>query len=113
MKRILFWVGVLISVALLVVALRGLKLDEFVRDLGEANLLWLVPGIALYFVSVWFRSWRWSLLLRPLGVSVPARRLFPVVVIKISASLTTVSRRTTLKPSIAACKAQMGSTSVT
>lgn len=81
MKRILFWVGVLISVALLVVALRGLKLDEFVRDLGEANLLWLVPGIALYFVSVWFRSWRWSLLLRPLGVSVPARRLFPVVVI--------------------------------
>jgi uncharacterized protein (TIRG00374 family) len=80
-KRILFWVGVLISIAMLVLALRGLHLDEFVRDLRDAQLIWLVPGIVLYFVSVWFRSWRWSLLLRPLGAEVPARRLFPVVVI--------------------------------
>ncbi|MCX6016966.1 MAG: lysylphosphatidylglycerol synthase transmembrane domain-containing protein [Chloroflexi bacterium] len=81
MKKLLFWAGVLISVALLALALRGLRLDEFAHDLQNANLIWLLPGIALYFVSVGFRSWRWSLLLRPLGVRLPTRRLFPVVVI--------------------------------
>jgi len=80
-KRLLFWAGVVISIVMLAAALRGLHLDEFVRDLRDANLIWLAPGIALYFVSVWFRAWRWSLLLRPLGAEVPARRLFSVVVI--------------------------------
>ncbi len=39
--------------------------------------------------------------------------LFPVVVIMISAFPITVSKRFTSKPSIAACKAQIGSISVT
>lgn len=81
MKRILFWVGVLVSILLLAVALSGLHLDEFWSNLQRLNLLWLIPGIALYFVSVWFRSWRWSLLLRPLGASIAPAKLFPIVVI--------------------------------
>ena len=39
--------------------------------------------------------------------------LLPVAVTKISTSLTTVSNLTTLKPSIQAYKAQIGSTSAT
>ena len=45
--------------------------------------------------------------------SIRMTSLFPVVVIKISALDTTSSRTTTSKPSIAACNAQIGSTSVT
>jgi glycosyltransferase 2 family protein len=65
MRRWLFWIGVLISVVLLYFSLRGLKLDEVWRDLQVANLWWLVPGIATYFIAVAVRTWRWSFLLRP------------------------------------------------
>ena len=36
--------------------------------------------MAVYFVVVWARTWRWHYLLRPLK-SVPLGRLFPIVVI--------------------------------
>jgi uncharacterized protein (TIRG00374 family) len=80
MRRWLFWIGIAVSVLFLFLALRGLKLDEFIRDIQQANLLWIVPGIALYFIAVLVRTWRWSYLLRPMK-QVPVKRLFPVVVI--------------------------------
>jgi len=66
MRRWLVWIGVAVSVVFLFLALRGLRLDEFWRDLSRANLFWLIPGIALYFIAVAFRAWRWSFLLAPL-----------------------------------------------
>jgi uncharacterized protein (TIRG00374 family) len=80
MRRSLFWLGIAISIAFLYFALRGLKLDEFVSDIQQANLIWLLPGIALYFIAVAVRTWRWSWLLRPMK-QVPVLRLFPLVVI--------------------------------
>jgi uncharacterized protein (TIRG00374 family) len=95
MRRWLVWIGVAVSVVFLFLALRGLKLDEFWRDLQRAYLLWLIPGIALYFIAVAFRAWRWSFLLAPLPptplgeqalvdarhTKPSARALFPIVVI--------------------------------
>jgi glycosyltransferase 2 family protein len=75
-----FWVGVLISVAFLAFALRGLKFDEFTRALRNANYWWIVPGVAVYFAGVWVRTWRWHYMLRHLR-AIPLRRLFPIVVI--------------------------------
>ncbi len=80
MRRWLFWFGIAISVVFLSLALRGLKLDEFIRDIQQANLLWILPGVALYFLAVGVRTWRWSYLLRPMK-HLPAPALFPVVVI--------------------------------
>ncbi len=80
MKRIYFWVGVAISAVFLWWALRGLELSEVWRDLQAANYWWLLPGVAVYFVAVWARTWRWDYMLRPLK-HIPLRRLFPVVVI--------------------------------
>ena len=48
--------------------------------LGEANYLFLLPAILIYFVGVYFRSLRWQYLLKPLG-SFSSFRLFPLVVI--------------------------------
>lgn len=80
LKRWQFWVGVLISAALLWWALRGLRLDDVWESLKGANYLWLLPGIAVYFLGVWARAWRWHYLLRPLK-RIPTRTMFPIVAI--------------------------------
>jgi len=72
--------GLVVSGGLLWYALRDLHLDEVEAALREANYWWLLPGVAVYFVSVWFRAWRWGFLLRG-SKRVSANRLFPVVVI--------------------------------
>lgn len=80
MKRWQFWLGVLISAGLLWWALRGLRLEEVWGSLKDANYIWLLPGIAVYFLGVWARAWRWHYLLRPLK-RIPTRTMFPIVAI--------------------------------
>ncbi|MCC7207633.1 MAG: flippase-like domain-containing protein [Anaerolineae bacterium] len=72
--------GVVISLVFLYSGLRGLSLGDVAAHIGEANLLWLIPGVAIYFLAVWGRTWRWHYLLRPLK-AVRLSALFPVVVI--------------------------------
>jgi glycosyltransferase 2 family protein len=81
MKR--YWqllIGLLISAFFLYLVLPGLHLPDVWRSLQEANYWWLLPGIAVYFVGLWARTWRWHYMLRHLK-PVPLRRLFPVVCI--------------------------------
>ncbi len=80
MRRWQFWIGVVISAGFLYLALRGLRIGEMWQVIRSANYWWLIPGIAVYFLAVWARTWRWHYLLRPLK-RVPLRRLFPMVAI--------------------------------
>ena len=80
MKRILTWVGLIISAVLLWYALSQLHLPEVWGYLRKARYWWIVPGVAVYFFGVWARTWRWHYMLRPFK-SVPLIRLFPVVCI--------------------------------
>jgi uncharacterized protein (TIRG00374 family) len=80
MKRWHFWLGMLISLAFIWLALRGLRLDEFWGAVQKANYWWLLPGIAIYFVGMWARAWRWHYLLRPIK-AVPTRKMFPITTI--------------------------------
>ncbi|MCP4415397.1 MAG: flippase-like domain-containing protein [Chloroflexi bacterium] len=80
LKRLTVLFGVVVSAVFLWLALRGLALNDVWRDLQAANYWWLLPGVAVYFVAVWARTWRWDYMLRPLK-HIPVRRLFPVVVI--------------------------------
>jgi uncharacterized protein (TIRG00374 family) len=80
LKRWHLWLGLIISAVFLWLALRGLKLEEVIADLRVANYVWLLPGIAVFFVDVGVRTWRWHYLLKPLK-EVSVRKLFPVVVI--------------------------------
>jgi uncharacterized protein (TIRG00374 family) len=80
MKRWQFWLGVLISIACLYLALRGLKLGDFWQAVKTANYLWILPGIAVYFIGVWVRAWRWHYLLGPIK-RIPTRTMFPVTCI--------------------------------
>lgn len=79
-KRWRLWFGLLISGGLLVAVLRGQRLPEVWAALREADYVWLFPGIAIYFLAVWARAWRWHYLLRPLE-PVASRQLFPIVCI--------------------------------
>lgn len=80
MKRWQFLLGLAVSAAFLWLALRGLKLDEAWKAIQSANYWWLIPSVAVYFVAVWARTWRWHYLLRPLK-RISLTSMFPVVVI--------------------------------
>jgi uncharacterized protein (TIRG00374 family) len=80
LKRWQFWLGVAISVICLAIVLPGVEFYKAWSALKTADYWWILPGVAVYFVAVWARTWRWHYLLRPLK-PVPLRALFPVVAI--------------------------------
>ncbi|HMB23426.1 MAG: lysylphosphatidylglycerol synthase transmembrane domain-containing protein [Chloroflexota bacterium] len=80
MKKWQFWLGVLISIVFIWLALRGLRLEQFWGAVKQANYIWLLPGIAVYFVGVWVRAWRWHYLLGPIK-KIPTQTMFPITTI--------------------------------
>ena len=80
MKRWQFWLGLLISAIFLYLVLRKIDYVQLWQVLKAANYWWLLPGVAVYFVALWARSWRWHYLLRPLK-AIPTRTMFPIVTI--------------------------------
>ena len=80
MKKWQFWLGVLISILFIWLALRGLKLDEFWEAVRKAKYIWLLPGIGVYFIGVWVRAWRWHYLLGPIK-KIPTKTMFPITTI--------------------------------
>jgi uncharacterized protein (TIRG00374 family) len=80
MKRWQFWIGLLISAAFLYYTLSNQPLAEMWAAVVRAQFLWLIPGVAVYFVAVWARTWRWHYMLRPIK-RIPLRTLFPIVCI--------------------------------
>jgi glycosyltransferase 2 family protein len=80
MKKWQFWVGMLISAGFLYWAFSKLNWTEFWVAVREANYWWLIPGVAVYFVAVWIRAWRWHYLLGPVK-KIPTRAMFPITVI--------------------------------
>ncbi len=73
-------IGFVISAALVWYALDKLNLQAVWHDLQGAEYIWIIPGVLVYFVAVWARTWRWHYLLRPIQ-RVSLKDLFPVVVI--------------------------------
>ncbi|MCL6431957.1 MAG: flippase-like domain-containing protein [Anaerolineae bacterium] len=80
MRRWYVWLSGAISLVLVYSTVRGLHLSEVWQALRNASYWWLIPGVAVYFVAVWARTWRWHYLLRPVK-AISLGRLFPVVVI--------------------------------
>jgi uncharacterized protein (TIRG00374 family) len=75
-----FWLGLLVSAVFLYLALVGLRLDEVWHNIRTARYAWLIPGVAVYFLAVWGRTWRWHYLLASIQ-KIKLSSLFPVVVI--------------------------------
>lgn len=75
------WLGIAVSALFLFLAFRGQDFGEIRDALRQANLWWLLPGLGMYFIGVWLRAVRWSVLLRPVAAEADAKALFPTVVI--------------------------------
>ncbi len=73
-------IGILISALFIYWALPGLHLPDVAETLRAANYWWILPGVLIYFVGLWVRTWRWHYTLRPLKV-IRLYRLFPLVCI--------------------------------
>ena len=74
------WLGVGISAIFLYWAFSKLEWGDFWGAMQSANYWWLLPGVAVYFVAVWIRAWRWHYLLGPVK-KVPTKKMFPIVAI--------------------------------
>ena len=79
-KRWQFWLGLVISAVFLYIALRGMHIQDVWEIIKTAQFWWVIPSVAVYFLGVWARSWRWRYLLRPIK-EIPTKRLFPTVCI--------------------------------
>jgi len=66
MKRWQIWAGIAVSALFLYIALGSLQLDQVWIGIKSAELVWLLPGIGIYLVSILIRAWRWQNLLAPL-----------------------------------------------
>ena len=73
-----FWLGAIVTVGLVVLSLWKIDFGQIGTALQNANYSLFIPGVLIYFTSLWFRSLRWRYLLLHLK-SIPARRLYPVV----------------------------------
>jgi len=77
-KRWIIWVGFFISAIFLYLAFREINYRELWATLQDIKLLWLIPGLLLYFTGVLIRTWRWQYLLNPLK-KVSISTLFPII----------------------------------
>lgn len=72
--------GLVLSAFFIYLALPGLHLAEVGEALRTAHYGWIVPGVLVYFLGLWARSWRWHYTLRHFK-PVPVWRLYPLVCI--------------------------------
>jgi uncharacterized membrane protein YbhN (UPF0104 family) len=70
-----------LSAALLLLVINSVRgqADELAAALHSADWRWIAPAVCLYFLGVWLRSARWSLLLPEHAVGVPT--LFRALVV--------------------------------
>jgi len=79
------WLGVGVSAVFLVFLVWTIEFEDLVRALKDANYLYLVPAVVIYFIGIYFRAARWRYILSPIR-EVSALRLYPVVVMGYAAN---------------------------
>ncbi len=85
LRRKRFWLGILVSAALVGVLFYQTDREGMTNALASAQYVYLVPALALFFCGVALRAARWHFLLRSIK-PVPLTRLFTVVVIGYTAN---------------------------
>lgn len=79
-KQKRFWLGLLISLILLAYVFYQTDPAKIWNSLSQAQYIYLIPGLVLYFCGVGVRAARWHYLLRPIK-TIPSPALFRPVVI--------------------------------
>jgi len=61
-----FFIGILLSAFFLLLAFQKVDFEAVKAALAHANYVFLLPAVALTFISLFFRAVRWFFLLRPI-----------------------------------------------
>lgn len=75
-----FWIGILVTVGLMVLFLWKVDAGEVLKELQSANYAYFIPAVLVYFAALGLRALRWRYILLHLK-PIPVRRLYPVVAI--------------------------------
>jgi glycosyltransferase 2 family protein len=75
------WIGVLVSVAALFLAFRGIEWEMLRRALADAQYVWLIPSAISLIVAIWVRSERWMWLFGKQRHNLPRSRYFNALAI--------------------------------
>ena len=73
-------VGLLVMIVALWYSLRGVEWARFGDALRRFKLVWLVPGLAAFYYSMYLRAVRWGLLFRPHYHLSGARLFRPIMI---------------------------------
>jgi uncharacterized protein (TIRG00374 family) len=79
------WLGFIITIVFVGLFLWNTDFGEIGDAFTQANYVLAFASLPVYFAGVWVRTIRWQYLLRPV-VRVPARQLFPIVIIGLMAN---------------------------
>ena len=79
-KNSQFLIGIGVSIALLALFVFTVDVRRMLEALSGANYWYTIPAVGMYLLSVYFRSMRWTVMLRHLK-PVKTMRLYPVVTI--------------------------------
>jgi uncharacterized protein (TIRG00374 family) len=77
----------LIAIALLLYVFRDINLKVLIRKLEQADFKYVYISIAMSLVSHYFRGYRWTLLMEPMGYKVHSFRAFLAVMVGYFANL--------------------------
>src|SRR5512141_2871533 len=80
-----FWLGLIISVGLLAFVFYQTDPGKIMNALRQAQYVYLLPALGLYFIGVGIRAVRWHFLLRSIK-PIPTGSLFRAVVIGYAAN---------------------------
>lgn len=69
-KRLIDWGKIVVSLGLLAVLLWRVGAQQTLDRLLHMDPVWFAVALALYFMGVWLRAWRWQGLLRALDLNV-------------------------------------------
>jgi glycosyltransferase 2 family protein len=64
-KRVRFWVGIVVSLLCLALAFKDINLSHIVEALSQINFLWLLPAFGLTLLGQLGRAARWGVLFYP------------------------------------------------
>jgi len=80
LNRYKTWIGLGLTAVLLMAFLLTVDVVKMFDSLLEANYVFILPAIAMYFISILFRTMRWKMLLTHMQ-DIKISRLYPVVVV--------------------------------
>ncbi|MGI8907124.1 MAG: lysylphosphatidylglycerol synthase transmembrane domain-containing protein [Candidatus Sumerlaeaceae bacterium] len=73
-------IGVLLSALFLYIAMREVKMAELWAAVRTFNWWWAIPFLAINFLSLWIRAWRWKYLMAPTAQLGTGRLFSPMMV---------------------------------